>query len=122
MMAFDADKDGKLTRGEMTDARLLRMFDRADADKDGTVTKAELDRLGKEQEHRDGGFGRWSRRPAAARPSGRRTGRSRRGVGVPRPGEVLGPCSSSACGFPTSRRRRSGPSEGRRCQAREDPE
>ncbi len=28
MMAFDADKDGKLTKSEVTDERLLRLFDR----------------------------------------------------------------------------------------------
>ncbi len=35
MMAFDKDKDGKLTRSEVTDERLVRLFDRADADKTG---------------------------------------------------------------------------------------
>ena len=42
MMAFDKDKDGKLTRAEITDDRLVRLFDRADADKNGEVTKEEL--------------------------------------------------------------------------------
>jgi hypothetical protein len=42
MMAFDKNKDGKLTRDEVTDERLLRLFDRADANKDGVVTKEEL--------------------------------------------------------------------------------
>ena len=42
MMAFDKNKDGKLTRDEVTDPRLERMFDRADADHDGVVTKEEL--------------------------------------------------------------------------------
>ena len=41
-MAFDADRNGKLTKSEVTDARLLGLFDRADANKDGTVTKEEL--------------------------------------------------------------------------------
>ena len=45
MMAFDQDKDGKLTRAEVTDERLVRLFDRADADKDGIVTKDELTAL-----------------------------------------------------------------------------
>ena len=39
MMAFDQNKDGKLTKDEVTDERLHRLFDRADADKDGTVTE-----------------------------------------------------------------------------------
>ena len=45
MMEFDANKDGKLTRKEVTDERLTRLFDHADADKDGTVTRAELTAL-----------------------------------------------------------------------------
>ncbi|HWE95280.1 MAG TPA: hypothetical protein VG269_15040 [Tepidisphaeraceae bacterium] len=42
MMAFNKKKDGKLTRDEVTDSRLLRLFDQADANKDGVVTKEEL--------------------------------------------------------------------------------
>src|SRR5689334_22637507 len=42
MMAFDKNKDGKLTKDEVTDARLHRLFDRADANKDGVVTREEL--------------------------------------------------------------------------------
>ncbi|HEX4070209.1 MAG TPA: PQQ-binding-like beta-propeller repeat protein [Planctomycetaceae bacterium] len=42
MMAFDKNKDGKLTRDEITDTRLVRMFDRADANHDGVVTRDEL--------------------------------------------------------------------------------
>src|SRR5712672_851481 len=45
MMAFDKDKDGKLTRVEVTDERLHRLFDRADVNKDGSVTKEELTAL-----------------------------------------------------------------------------
>src|SRR5207248_10144956 len=45
MMAFDKNKDGKLTRDEITDERLLRPFDRADTNKDGVVTKEELTAL-----------------------------------------------------------------------------
>ena len=41
-MAFDKNKDGKLTKDEITDPRLHRLFDRADADKDGVVTREEL--------------------------------------------------------------------------------
>ena len=74
MMAFDKDGDGKLTKSEVTDDRLHRLFDRADADKDGTVTKAELTALATKEAARirddrsgggpdgPGGFGRprWS--------------------------------------------------------------
>jgi hypothetical protein len=42
MMAFDKNKDGQLTRDEVTDERLLRLFDMADTNKDGVVTKEEL--------------------------------------------------------------------------------
>src|SRR5258706_15280920 len=42
LMAFDKNKDGKLTREEVTDERLRSLFERADANKDGVVTKAEL--------------------------------------------------------------------------------
>src|SRR5947209_3847436 len=45
MMAFDKNKDGKLTRDEITDERLLRLFDQADANKDGVVTEEELTAL-----------------------------------------------------------------------------
>jgi len=54
MMAFDANKDGKLTRDEITDPRLLRLFDRADANHDGVVTPEELTALF-ERENRGGG-------------------------------------------------------------------
>src|SRR5579872_1944517 len=42
MMAFNKKKDGKLTKDEVTDPRLHRLFDMADANKDGVVTKEEL--------------------------------------------------------------------------------
>jgi hypothetical protein len=58
MMAFDANKDGSLTKDEVTDTRLLGLFSRADTNKDGTVTKAELTALGeKEYTAGGGGFG-----------------------------------------------------------------
>lgn len=42
LMKFDADADGKLSKSEVTDARLFPLLTRADADGDGTVTKQEL--------------------------------------------------------------------------------
>jgi hypothetical protein len=45
MMAFDANQDGKLTRSEVTDERLLRLFERADLNKDKIVTRSELNVL-----------------------------------------------------------------------------
>src|SRR5258708_2177614 len=42
MMAFNKKKDGKLTKDEVTDTRLHRLFEQADTNKDGVVTKEEL--------------------------------------------------------------------------------
>src|SRR5262249_28390217 len=50
MMAFDKNKDGKLTKDEVTDERLHRLFDRADTNKDGVVTKEELIALAAQME------------------------------------------------------------------------
>src|SRR5438552_410807 len=47
MMAFNKKKDGKLTKDEVTDTRLHRLFDQADTNKDGVVTKEELMALAK---------------------------------------------------------------------------
>lgn len=81
MLVFDTNKDGKLTRDEITDERLLRLFDRADANKDGTVTKEELTALF-EREGRGTAGGR------AGPPDGRGGLGSPGGRG-PRPGQVL---------------------------------
>ena len=81
MMEFDKDGDGKLTKAEVTDARLNRLFDRADADKDGSVTKAELSALAaREPATSRGGPGGG---PGGGGPGGPMMG------GPPRPGEVL---------------------------------
>src|SRR5262249_43574741 len=45
LIQFDANKDGKLTKAEVTDERLQRLFDRADANHDGIVTTQELTAL-----------------------------------------------------------------------------
>src|SRR3954469_24791844 len=86
MMAFDQDKDGKLIKSEITDERLLRLFDRADADKDGTVTKEELIALAtREAPSSRGGFPGGPGGPGGGPggPGGPRMG------GGGRPGEVL---------------------------------
>ena len=81
MMAFDANKDGKLTRDEITDPRLLRLFDRADANKDGVVTKEELTSLfAKEALPAGGGPGDFGGGPGG--PGG---------FGPPRPGQIMPP-------------------------------
>ena len=45
MMVFDVNKDGTLTKAEISDDRLLRLFERADTNHDGLVTKTELTTL-----------------------------------------------------------------------------
>ncbi len=50
MMAFNNKKDGKLTKDEVSDTRLHRLFDRADKNKDGVVTKEELIAVAKEMD------------------------------------------------------------------------
>jgi hypothetical protein len=81
MMEFDKDKDGKLTKDEVTDKRLHRLFARSDANNDGTVTKEELASLAATEESssrgRSFGFG-----PPGGGPGGFM-------MMPPRPGEIL---------------------------------
>ena len=42
MMTFDSDKDGSLTKEEVTDTRLVALFESADANQDGKVSTEEL--------------------------------------------------------------------------------
>jgi hypothetical protein len=90
MMRFDKNKDGKLTKAELSDQRLRRLFDRADANKDGTVTQAELTTLASEWQEREGqgppGFGGPGGGPGFGPPPGGGPG----GMGPPpRPGDIL---------------------------------
>jgi hypothetical protein len=84
MMVFDKNGDGRLSRDEITDPRLLRLFERADADKDGVVTREELVAL-YEKENDTGRAGSRERPegPFGGPPGGR--------GGPPRPGQVLPP-------------------------------
>ena len=85
MMEFDANKDGKLTRAEVTDERLTRLFDHADADKDGTVTRAELTAVVAAEPARRGGPGGFGPGGFGPPPGGGPPG------GGFRPGEILPP-------------------------------
>jgi hypothetical protein len=87
MMAFDADKDGHLTLTEVTDTRLVSLFNRADADKDGKVTKAELTALGEKEYVAGGGGGGFGGGPGG--PGGGPGGPG--GPPMSRPGEVIPP-------------------------------
>jgi hypothetical protein len=84
MMEFDKDKDGKLTKSEVTDQRLHRLFARSDANNDGIVTKNELASLAAKEESksrgRSFGFG-----PPGGGPGGMMM------MPPPRPGEILPP-------------------------------
>ena len=85
MMAFDANKDGKLTRSEVTDQRLRRLFDRADTNKDNIVTQSELNVLMVRERAsargKSGRFGGPGGGPGFGGP----------GFGPPRPGQILPP-------------------------------
>jgi hypothetical protein len=93
MMAFDKNKDGKLTKDEVTDVRLHRLFDQADTNKDGVVTKEELIALAAKLEAEYGpdggrGFGRFGG-PGGFGPGG--FGLGGPPGGPPRPGQILPP-------------------------------
>ena len=92
LMAFDENKDGKLTKEEVTDERLTRLFDRADTNKAGTVTRAELNALQTRERStnraRMGGFGGPGGGPGGfGGPGG--PGRPGGFGGPPQPGQIL---------------------------------
>ena len=72
MMAFDADEDGKLSKSEVTDPRLVPLFERADADQDGVVTREELTALFQKEAQPAGGpsFGGFGPPPGGGRAGG----------------------------------------------------
>ena len=61
-MAFDKNHDGKLARDEVTDPRLLRLFDRIDTKHDGVVTKEQVTDFAKKMVA-DAGQGRGNQGP-----------------------------------------------------------
>lgn len=101
MLTLDKDRDGKLSKSEVTDARLQAIFERADADKNGEVTKDELAALfQKESEglNQGRGFGM----PPEGGPGGRPQGRGPGGPqgGPPGGGPDGGPGNRGFGGFP----------------------
>jgi hypothetical protein len=90
LLKFDKNGDGKLTRSELSDPRLQRLFARADTDNDGTVTKEELTALfAKEQANNFDGFPGGG--PGGFGPPGGGPGGPGGFGGPPRPGVVLPP-------------------------------
>jgi len=100
MMAFDKNKDGKLTRDEITDPRLLRLFDRADVNKDGVVTREELTALAKQMaaeateaggQGGPGGFGPGGKGGFGPPGKGGFGPGGKGGFGLSQPGQILPP-------------------------------
>jgi Spy/CpxP family protein refolding chaperone len=102
MMAFDKNEDGKLSKEELSEKRLHRLFDRADADHDGIASKQEPTELATKELANDregpGGFGPpgggpfgppGGGPPGFGPPGGE--GRGGPMMGPPRPGDVLPP-------------------------------
>lgn len=70
LMARDTNGDKKLTKEELLDSRLSRLFDRADADHDGSVTSDELSALERSEEETYGRGGPRDRGPGDFGPRG----------------------------------------------------
>ena len=81
MMAFDKNKDGVLTKDEITDERLMKLFERADKNNDGKVTREELEALVKAEAPMGGGRGPGGPGGGPGGPGGRR--------GPPMPGQIM---------------------------------
>jgi len=82
LLTFDRNQDGRLTRDEIPDERLLRLFDRADADRDGVATREELTAVAA-QIAAEG--------PPAGGPGGFGPGGRGGFAGPPEPGQILPP-------------------------------
>ena len=88
LLAFDKNKDGQLSKDELTDERLQALFERADENKDETLTKIELVAFFDKELAQAGGQGGGSGGdqrggPGAGGPGGPGGGR---GPGGPPPG------------------------------------
>jgi hypothetical protein len=101
LMAYNTTKDGKLTKAQLTDQRLHRLFDLADTNKDGVVTREELMALAAkldEEFPQGGGFGGGpggfggDKGPKGKGGFGKGKGGFGKGPGgPPQPGQILPP-------------------------------
>jgi len=94
MMAYNTTKDGKLTKAQLTDQRLHRLFDLADTNKDGVVTREELTALAAkldEEFPQGGGFGGPGGDKGPKGKGGFGKGKGGFGKGPSQPGQVLPP-------------------------------
>jgi hypothetical protein len=92
MMAFNTTKDGKLTKDQVTDPRLHRLFELADTNKDGVVTKEELMALAAKMDAEWGQGGGGPGGKGKGDPFGK-GGKGKGGPGgfgpPPKPGQIL---------------------------------
>jgi hypothetical protein len=95
LLELDSNKDGKLQKSEVTDQRVQPLFERADADKDGVVTREELTAMAQREGGRGGpGGGQGGpggRGPGGGPGQGGPGGGPGRGFGPPQPGQILPP-------------------------------
>ncbi len=97
MMTYAKGKDGKVKRDDVTDTRLLRLFDMADTKKEGVVTKdqlmalaAKLDEESAQEGGRGGPGGGGPGGPGGGGPGGGGRGGPGGGFGgPPQPGQLL---------------------------------
>ena len=90
LMAYDADKDGKLSKAEITDNRLLPLWQRCDANNDGIVTKDELTAQLAKEVSTSSRAGNPVPGPGPGGPGGGPPGRGPGGP-PPGPGQILPP-------------------------------
>ena len=120
MMEFDKDKDGKLTKDEVTDERLIRLFDRADAEQGRDGHQRGADRPG------DPGASErpWRSRRVRRPPGGGASAvLAPPGFGPPRPGVILPPMLQQRLNLSDRTEGAGrGPPEGSGRQAGKDPQ
>jgi EF hand len=106
LMAFNKAKDGKLTKTELTDPRLLALFERADVNKDGVVTREELEALFQREKLEGGGFGGGDKGkgPKDGKDGFGGDKKGFKGKGPPQPGVILSPFFQDALNLTDAQR------------------